>query len=110
MKKLLILLTVWMGLSPQFVFANESLRVDQLENKVKALTERLDTLEKSIQGLKKGGFTLVAIVNCTLKTPVGETYEAAELTKTAAYNSVLEACKAKASDKTSCNDNYIKCR
>lgn len=91
--------------APLTAQAKSDERVEQLEAKVKSLTERLNALESNLQGMKKGGFTVVPVVNCQMKTSVGEVYEATELTKTAATLVVLDACTAKAVNKMLCNPN-----
>ncbi len=89
---------------------DESLRIDQLEAKVKVLTERLDLLDKNLQGMKRGGFTIVPVVFCQLTTITNETYTATELTKLGGSAAVLEACRAKTNNSPNCDPTRVACK
>ena len=82
-------------------------RVDELENTVKALQDKIQKMEATL--MKGGGFMIVANFTCEIKTPFDGEYTATELSESAARNSVMEQCKAKASDKNQCSSLFVKC-
>lgn len=110
MKTLALVFSTALMIWSSAAMANDSIRIDQLEAKVKALTDRLDLLEKNLQGMKRGGFTVVPVVNCQLSSPYDGNYEANELSKGAATALILETCRAKAKNKATCDVSRVVCK
>ena len=106
----LLLIAISMTVSPALSLAKESERVVQLESQVAALTARVEALEVTFKQVKKGGFTIVPVVNCEITTPVNGNFTATELTKPAASSLVVEKCKEKASNKNDCAPNRVVCK
>lgn len=90
--------------------AKESERIEKLEAQLKTLSARVETLEGQLKQVQKGGFTIVPVVNCEIITPFDGTFNASELSKTAATNSVVEKCKAKASNQSDCASKHVVCK
>jgi hypothetical protein len=88
--------------------ANTQKRLEDMEKQLKSLKEKVEKMENTLT--KSNGFMIVANVSCEIQTPFDGTFEATELSETAARNSVTEKCKQKVPDKTQCLPQFVKCR
>lgn len=87
---------------------NDQKRLDDMEKKLKTLSEKVEKLENTLT--KSNGFMIVANVNCTIKTPFDGEFTATELSESAARSSVMEKCQQKVPDKTQCLPQFVVCK
>lgn len=107
MIKLLVLLFSFI---PVVAVAEDSPKVKTLETQVQNLTARVEAMEAHFREIKKGGFNLVAVKNCELKTPYDGNYTATELSNAAAIAVIVDTCMKKAKNKNECNADRVVCK
>ncbi|MBY0383567.1 hypothetical protein K2X05_00275 [bacterium] len=107
MKRNFLFLFIFLTTISSFAQSDQK-RLDEMENKLKTLSEKVEKLEKTLT--KSNGFMIVANVNCTIKTPFDGEFTATELSESAARSSVTEKCQQKVPDKTQCLPQFVVCK